>query len=243
MKMTKPKWAFAISVVAMVGAALWMRELASWRPVTLGKMSYSATQLQFSRDGKRLWIEKSHTEEGMVIDVETGILNSDLQLLEEFEESSGPKIYPRVWFDDEDRLCFSPTPNQNVWLEDKIGHKSLRYAFENYMSFYAVWSQERNEVYAEANGKIYVWDWNSGKLKLRVQYKFNNDRDVVFSKNKKWFLTYINKREGLCRYEVRGGKLVEVLIQGSATPPIWIFTGWEMAVVHPSQLFWKPRPF
>ncbi len=222
----KRKWVFALGVAVCIGMVFWLRELASWRPVTIAKLPFAATQLLLSRDGKQLWVEKSHTRRGVVIEMATGTVAPTAQGFFGFKALHDLETFPRVTEDQgEWQLSFSPLKTRTIvlahWKKNVEFYAAHLYAqnknFEDRID--TGLSKQRKEIYAELEGVVWIWDWN-GNLKKKVRYGPNLPRSAVFSADGKWLLASeesSSKRLFLRRYDLQNGKPMEILNRGSMT--------------------------
>ncbi len=202
----------------MVGMGLWMRELASWRPVVVGKVAFPPAQLIFSRDGRFLLAQSAPDfgVRGTIFDFQDGSLNSDPYAVHAFDKNHGLETFPRIWFDnDKKRFLFSPAPGKIVALAMGIRNESELMSFEEGL-VKTGWSQKQREVYGEAGGNLYIWDWNTGKLKRRVRYSQKSISQAVFSPDGSLLLALELKAKAssiLRLYNAATGRLIATPIE------------------------------
>jgi hypothetical protein len=87
---------------------------------------------------------------------------------------------------------FSPQEGRNVMLagvEDSEELAFLPYERENSKT---AWSKARNEVYYHWDNEVWIWNWDSGKLKKRVRYMKTGtpETTATVSPDGKWILAY-----------------------------------------------------
>lgn len=207
--MKRRKWALGIGLAAMVGAAFWMRELASWRPKVFGQLRIFPAEFRVSRDGRFLWARDFLFAEETFI-VHSFASNGQSQHLsaerQAFHAQRGRDTFPRLWRDDY---------KQKTYFARRAGEKAvvLRDVFLDYGSSTG-WSLERREIFIEERGRILIWNMNDGQLKRRVRYSKWISQDAIFSPGGKWLLAVQptgaeSSRAGLARvrrYEVQSGK-------------------------------------
>lgn len=205
----------ALSFAAMAGVAFWMRELASWRPKVVGRVNINAQRLYISRDGGSLIVRGNHKEQ--IVALKSGATRSKWHFVDDFELQHGLETYPRVWVDENQaRLYFSPLRGKKIPLEGVQGSNQSN-LFPANQGVNASWSKLNREVYGEAEGAIFIWDWNSGKLKKRARYGKFRQRAVRFSPDGKWLLAYergAGKAHCLWRYDVRTGTKATLIKKG-----------------------------
>jgi hypothetical protein len=150
-----------------------------------------------------------------------GRVGSDAARIQSLRSEYDNKVFPRVRFDeDQGELVFSPKQGRNVVLQgiaDNEGLAFLPYERENSKT---AWSKARNEVYYQWDSEVWIWNWDTGKLKKRVRYMKTGtpETTATFSPDGKWILAYeqLPDRNGyLRRYDVQSGKMVSVVNQST----------------------------
>jgi len=206
----KRKWLFAISIAAMIGMALWLRELASQPPVVVAK-GFEPWRLRFSGDGRLLLAEDYFQEKGLLFNVQKSMVDANFnpRYIRDFDENYGPKTWPHVGEID-GRSYFSAARGQKIALQDSGNRLRLYSQGTSWKNIRAGWSKSRGEVYRALRGEIWIWNWN-GKLKRRVGYvDASIYRDSVFSPDGKRLLAYEMLPMGqafLQLYDVQTGKM------------------------------------
>lgn len=212
----KRNWALIIGFVAVVGGVFWMRALASWRPKTFAKVDFNSTKILFSRDQKRLIVadDSGNSGDKQIFIVATGAVDESKKARDEFDSDFyGSSTFPRYEHNDQESAIYVRlTADKTICLEGTEGRgerffRDKRYALRG--------SKARREIYGEARGEIWIWDWN-GKLKKRFRYIRKVVENAIFSPDGKWLLAYEKwpDRNGfLRRYDVRSGKMVETVNQ------------------------------
>lgn len=209
---TKRKYAAIVGILAMIGAALWMRELASWRPVTLGKLSYPIEKLKIARDGRFLLLE-DHSGDSVILNLETHSLDSTANSIRNFDKKHDLETFPRVRLDTrfgKPKLVFLPTSHRIVVLEvhQDYALRSLTDTTE-YPALHFAWSKSAGEVYCVFGSDFSVWDWKTGRLKKPPQSFDSKDSNLgasspsVFSPDARWLLVDAGPLE---RWSVRTGQ-------------------------------------
>ncbi len=217
------KLAAGIGIVALVGAALWMRELASWRPVTLVKFELNLVYMVMSRDGQTLLVggmstrPKPFEEVLMEVGAAGGAIN--LHATPAQRSHFWKQGAPRPWIalnQSRTQFIFSPAPGKKVLLAGKIHPHYFDLDASNSGASHFAWSKARGEIYRESYGEISTWDCKSGRLKKRYfafKPKPNSPRIVVsFSPDGQSLLTSTGS---LLRYDVPTGKLIRLIHRSS----------------------------
>ena len=212
--MRKHKGATIIGVVAVVGALVWMRALASWRPQVVARVRFKATQIFFSRDGQRLIVADELRDRQAFRWNGTQNLVAD-QVRELVDTDGFLTTFPRIWFNwQPQRLYFSWKRDQNIELEmpRAVSLKSLA----STPNFPPAYSKARGEIYGQAQGVIFVWNARDGKLKKRVKFLKSAPQKVIFSPDAKRLLAYEKLPDGngfLRCYDVQSGKMTKTVHQ------------------------------
>jgi WD40 repeat protein len=217
----KSKWAWGIGVIAFIGAALWMRELASWRPQTVARVAFHASRMLFSRDGKRLIVTDNSGNSGdkQIFNWKGGQVDASAKALRAFDSD----VYEVSSFSFElskesMRIDFFPPRGAKVRLQTPDQIKSK----DEYLSGVTsalTYVRARSEICGSSNGALWVWDARSGKLKYRVRCPFDLRRGV-FSPDGKWFVAADSEgmQDSLGRYAVRTGKKAQTINPSGSFP-------------------------
>lgn len=161
MKITKRNRALIIGVAAMVGMFFWMRDLASWRPVIVGKVSFAPAQLHPSRDGKRWLARNEDGKNAGILNLDTGSLDFNPKRNRNFFEENGLETFPRVSpanVQAEKRTIFgSPLLKDVRWTTPSI-ENAFRLSRNGHEGFQTAVSKPRGEIYCELFGIIWIWN-------------------------------------------------------------------------------------
>lgn len=170
---------------------------------------FPPTQMRFSKDGR--WLLVNGNGVASAFDLSNPGLNSSAGDLRNFDKNYGLETFPRTWFDNKRRFLFAPSPGRVVALSMAIRNEADLMEFEE-GHVRTAWSKQKNEVYGELSGEIWVWDWTSGKLKRRMLYSKSRHDNAVFSPDGKWLLV-AEQVETNCwelrRYHVSNGQLAD----------------------------------
>jgi len=211
--MNKRKVVALMGGAFIVGVALWMRELASWRPVLVGKAGFGLFSIEMARDGKTLHVDGD--EQKATLDLETGQSNTQAKDIQNSGKDCGPQDSPCVSIKRaKNQLVFRPTPSRTVVLPIEI---DLFYA--NREDFYFAWSKDRQEVYCEMGAQIWVWDWNNGKLKRKTRCFYSGMAPVYacFSPDARSVLI-ASENTALDRYETKTGRKIISIVPDAIYP-------------------------
>jgi WD40 repeat protein len=215
-KMKQRKWALIIGVVVFIGGVFWMRALVSWRPVTFAQVPFTPTKIVFSRDQKRLIVadNEENPRDKQIWNWKNGAVDESNKARDEFDgDLDGFSTFPRYERKTaESAIYVRLTADKTICLEGTEGGVGRflgdkRYALGS--------SKALREIYGEAKGEIWIWDWK-GKLKKRVRYIRKVVENAIFSPDGKWLVAYEKwpDRNGfLRRYDVRSGKMVKTVNQ------------------------------
>ncbi len=186
--MTKRKWVLGLSLAAMVGAALWMRELASWIPRLVGNKIFNVREMRVSRDGRWLWtLDGELMEETFALDPPSprpaALPNGGASLPSEgqaFHAAHGIDTFPNYWYDPE---------KQTTYFLRREGEKpvALRGVIVAYGGALG-WSLARKEIYSVDAYVLSIWQMETGRFKRRIDYAHSHAQQQIFSPDGKWLL-------------------------------------------------------
>lgn len=223
----KRKFALGIGIVALVGIALWMRALASWRPQIVARLDLTPIEMRLSKDGRFLAVTgfikpiaktRAYRVKSAVLDLQNFTVRSDARALDEFDTQYAAQNFPRVTLNAQNRLEFCPAPGQKVLLADKNAAGGFNFALSRNVASHLAWSKARREVYRESKGVIFIWDWNTGNLKKRLRYlKPGSLHTIAFSPDGLSLLAFDQSQQGvnsLRLYDVPTGQETRVIHRG-----------------------------
>lgn len=206
-----------VGVLAFVGMTVWLRALASWRPVKVAaSLGFTPAQLQISRDGRSLLIKDDEAEKAGVWDFQTRSFNVNEPQIRAFYAENALPTFPVVSPVKVEGRTISIYDLGDLKATTNACHDAFRLARDGHEGYHTAVSRERGEVYCELFGSIWIWDARTSKLKKRVRFMTESPEDSVFSPDGKWLLAVQKRRDGtvfLRRYEVQSGKMVEIINQ------------------------------
>lgn len=171
--MKRQTLAALIGAMTIVGVALWMRDLASWRPVRVVPLVYSLDgELSVSRDGQFVWVGQAGGE-GQAFWLYSGDQNALILPPEgqDFAAYKGLESWPRL-----------VRRYDGVHFQLRRGAKEVHLPRASATAF----SLSRGEIYAGSR----IWNMSDGTLKKRVRYDFGGHaHHDVFSPDGCWLLS------------------------------------------------------
>ncbi len=215
----KRKFALGIGVLAVVGAVFWMRALASWRPVTVVKMSFAPTQIHLSGDGEKLLLKDDTGKNAQILNLKTGLLDANSKRAANFFEENGLPTLPRVSPVRVDLKTNSIYSRSGIYLSYSI-ENVFRLARDGHEGFQTAVSPQRGEIYCELFGSIWIWNAKDKKLKKRVKFAKESPIKSIFSPDGQRLLARSGKPDGsrvLSCYDVQSGKRLAVITQISGS--------------------------
>ena len=213
--MTRRTRALAIGGVALVGAALWMRELASWRPQLVAKARFWPTFIRFESDGKRFLVADGFGHKQIFST--NGALDANATTVSGVDPFNPITTSPCILFN-----SFPPRLYSSLWrgesIELQVPNGVALRDLASTRDFASGYSKTRREIYKEAQRVIFVWNARNGKLEKRV--RLGNTPSMIarsiFSPDGKWLIAFEKLPDGngfLRRYDGQTGKMVQLINQ------------------------------
>lgn len=209
----KFKVPLAIGIVAALGAALWMRQIASWRPHVVARLSVKQGYMVLSRDGRRMLVRgfgKSimSGSRAVVLDLASESIDFNPQPIRRFWKANAIERHLSL-NKSHTQLVFTPERGQPVLLAGQIAPQSFDFDASGAGASQFKWFKARSEIYREGYNDLRIWDTRTGKLKTQI-----HDWRGVLSPDGLSSLRFTLSPGGvnaLIRYHVPSGKFAALI--------------------------------